>query len=128
LRAIFPNTDSSLFPNQFVNGKLLINTLQGVNVVPAAAIQRNAQSAFVYVVKSDQTASMQNVTVGTADGDTTQVDGVEAGQVIVVNGFDKLQDGAKVVVHNSSGKGTGSGGAPASSGAQTSKSGGTAKP
>lgn len=126
LRASFPNTDSSLFPNQFVNAKLLINTLQGVNVVPAAAIQRNAQSAFVYVVKPDQTASMQNVTVGTADGDATQVTGVNAGQVIVVSGFDKLQDGIKVV--SGSGKGPGSGGAPASSGAQTSKSGGTSKP
>jgi multidrug efflux system membrane fusion protein len=126
LRAIFPNTDSSLFPNQFVNAKLLINTLQGVNVVPAAAIQRNAQSAFVYVVKPDQTASMQNVTVGTADGDNTQVTGVNAGQVIVVSGFDKLQDGIKVV--SGSGRGPGNGGAAASSGAQTPKSGGTSKP
>ncbi len=133
-RAIFPNTDSSLFPNQFVNGKLLVNTLQGVNVVPAAAIQRNAQGAFVYVVKPDQTASIQNVTVGTADGDTTQVTGVDAGQVIVVNGFDKLQDGIKVTVHNGSGKGAGSSGSGAvsgansGSGAQTSKSGGSSKP
>jgi multidrug efflux system membrane fusion protein len=128
LRAIFPNTDSSLFPNQFVNGKLLINTLQGVNVVPAAAIQRNAQSAFVYVVKPDQTASMQNVTVGTADGDTTQVTGVDAGQVIVTSGFDKLQDGIKVTVPNGSGKETGSSAAAANSGAQKSKSGGKSKP
>jgi multidrug efflux system membrane fusion protein len=131
LRAIFPNTDSSLFPNQFVNAKLLVNTLQGVNVVPAAAIQRNAQGAFVYVVKPDQTASIQNVTVGTADGDTTQVDGVETGQVIVINGFDKLQDGIKVVARNGSGKGTasdGSGaGSAAGSGSQASKRGGKTK-
>jgi|SRR5208282_1466758 len=127
-RAIFPNTDTSLFPNQFVNGKLLVNTLQGVNVLPAAAIQRNAQGAFVYVVKPDQTASIQNVTVGIADGDTTQVTGVDAGQVIVINGFDKLQDGIKVTVHNGSGKAAGGGGSAASSGAQTSKSGGTSKP
>lgn len=125
LRAIFPNADSSLFPNQFVNGKLLVNTLQGVNVVPAAAIQRNAQGAFVYVVKPDQTASIQNVTVGIADGDTTQVDGVEAGQVIVVSGFDKLQDGIKVIVQNGPGKGAGGGGS--GSAAQTSKTGGKAK-
>jgi membrane fusion protein, multidrug efflux system len=128
LRAIFPNTDSSLFPNQFVNAKLLVNTLQDVNVVPNAAIQRNAQGAFVYVVKPDQTASIQNVTVGIADGDSTQVDGVEAGQVIVVNGFDKLQDGIKVVVHNpSGGSGKGAVGGGAGSGAQTSKTGGKAK-
>jgi len=129
LRAIFPNTDSSLFPNQFVNGKLLVNTLHDVNVVPNAAIQRNAQGAFVYMVKPDQTASIQNVTVGTADGDITQVDGVEAGQVIVVNGFDKLQDGIKVVVHNGTGPGTGGGGAGSTpgSGPKTSKSGGKTK-
>ena len=134
LRAVFPNTDGSLFPNQFVNAKLLVNTLQGVNVAPAAAIQRNAQGAFVYVVKPDQTASMQNVTVGTADGDTTQVTGVDAGQVIVINGFDKLQDGIKVTVRNASGKGARSSGsgtassANSGSGAQTSKGGGTSKP
>jgi membrane fusion protein, multidrug efflux system len=128
-RAIFPNTDSALFPNQFVNAKLLVNTLHNVNVVPNAAIQRNAQGAFVYVVKPDQTASIQTVTVGMADGDITQVEGVEAGQVIVVNGFDKLQDGIKVVVHNTSGgSGKVAGSVGASSGAQASKSGGTAKP
>jgi len=96
LRAIFDNKDGALFPNQFVNAKLLVETQHGVVLVPTPAIQRNSQQAFVYVIKSDLTASVQNVTVGTTDGNITAVQGIEPGEVVALNGFDKLQDGIKV--------------------------------
>jgi multidrug efflux system membrane fusion protein len=66
-----------------------------------AAIQRNSKGAFVYVIKSDSTAGLQNVTVGTTDGNTSAVQGIGAGTEVATTGFDKLQDGAKVAVHNS---------------------------
>jgi multidrug efflux system membrane fusion protein len=105
MRAIFPNTDSSLFPNQFVNARLLVDTERGATLVPTASIQRNAQGPFIYVVKPDQTASMQTITVGTADGDVTAVQGIQPGSVIVVNGFDKLEDGIKVTTNGGAGGG-----------------------
>jgi multidrug efflux system membrane fusion protein len=102
LKAIFPNNDSALFPNQFVNARLLVSTQRGVILIPTAAIQRNAQDSFVYVVKPDQTVAMQTVTVGTTDGNVTAVEGLKAGDVIAVDGFDKLQNGVKVTVRGSS--------------------------
>jgi membrane fusion protein, multidrug efflux system len=96
LRAVFDNQDNALFPNQFVNAKLLIQTQHGATLVPTGAIQRNSQQAFVYVIKPDDTASVQNVTVGTTDNNITAVQGIEPGTVVAVNGFDKLQDGVKV--------------------------------
>ena len=98
MKAVFPNGDSTLFPNQFVNARLLVDTQHNVILVPNAAIQRNAQQAFVFVVKPDQTVAMQNVTTGTTDGNVTAVDGLNAGDVVAVDGFDKLQNGAKVSV------------------------------
>jgi membrane fusion protein, multidrug efflux system len=115
LRAIFQNQDNALFPNQFVNARLLIDTVHNATLVPTAAIQRNAQGAFVYVIKSDMTAAMQTVTPGTTDGDTTSVQGLQAGQTVAVNGFDKLQEGSKVSV--STGKTAST--APAATGEQT---------
>lgn len=109
LRAQFPNTDSSLFPNQFVNAKLLVNTLKGVSLLPTAAIQRNAQGAYVYLVKPGDTVAIQTVTVGVTDNDTSSVDGVTAGQEIALSGFDKLQDGGKVAIRNGNGSGQGGG-------------------
>ncbi len=97
LKALFPNEDDSLFPNQFVNIRLLVETQQGATLIPTAAIQRNAQVAFVYVVKPDQTVGMRTVSVGTTDGKVAAVEGLEPGDVIAVDGFDKLQDGVKVV-------------------------------
>jgi membrane fusion protein, multidrug efflux system len=99
LKAQFPNTDNALFPSQFVNSHLLVQTQHGATLIPTAAIQRNAQGAYVYVLK-DQTATIRNVTAGTTDGDTTAVQGVNAGDVVAVNGFDKLQDGIKVSVRS----------------------------
>lgn len=97
LKAIFPNEDDSLFPNQFVNARLLVETKQGATLVPTAAIQRNTQGAFVYLVKPDQTVTMRTVSVGTTDGKVSAVEGLELNDVIVVDGFDKLQDGVRVV-------------------------------
>jgi multidrug efflux system membrane fusion protein len=98
LKAIFPNNDNALFPSQFVNAQLLVDTLQNVILIPTPAIQRNAQGAFVYVIKSDQTAAVRTITPGTTDGTVTAVDGLQAGEIVATNGFDKLQDGAKVSV------------------------------
>ena len=102
LKATFPNRDNALFPNQFVNARLLVTTQHGVILVPTVAIQRNAQDAFVYVVKTDQTVAMQSVTTGTTDGNVTAVQGLKAGDVVAVDGFDKLQSGAKVAVRGAS--------------------------
>ena len=102
LKATFPNHDSALFPNQFVNARLLVDTQHNVILVPNAAIQRNAQDAFVYVVKPDQTVATHNVTVGTTDGNISAVEGLNAGDVVAVDGFDKLQNGARVAVRGAS--------------------------
>lgn len=107
LKAIFPNKDNALFPNQFVNVRLLVATQSGATLIPTAAIQRNADSAFVYVVKPDQTVAMQNVSPGTTDGDVTAVEGLQPGDTIAVDGFDKLQNGVKVVVRDGSTTGNG---------------------
>jgi membrane fusion protein, multidrug efflux system len=106
LKAIFENGDLALFPNQFVNARLLVDTQQDATLLAASAIQRNAQNAFVYLIKPDQTASMQTVTVGTTDGGTSAVQGIQPGDVVALTGFDKLQDGAKVTVRNGSKSGS----------------------
>jgi multidrug efflux system membrane fusion protein len=100
LKAIFQNQDVALFPNQFVNARLLVDTLHNVVLVPTAAIQRNAQGPYVYVIKSDQTANLRTITEGTSDGNTESVQGLQSGEVVAVNGFDKLQEGAKVSINN----------------------------
>jgi multidrug efflux system membrane fusion protein len=105
LKATFPNNDNALFPNQFVNARLLVSTQREVILIPSSAIQRNAQEAFVYVVKPDQTVAMQSVSVGTTDGNVTAVEGVKAGDTIAVDGFDKLQGGVKVVVRKANDSG-----------------------
>jgi membrane fusion protein, multidrug efflux system len=103
LKAIFPNADLALFPNQFVNARLLVDTKREVTLVPTAAIQRNGQGSFVYVVQPDQTVAMRPVSVGTTHGNVTAVEGVNPADTIAVDGFDKLQGGAKVVVRNTPG-------------------------
>jgi multidrug efflux system membrane fusion protein len=97
LRAVFVNKDGALFPNQFVNTRLLVDTEDGVTLVPSGAIQHNGQVAFVYVV-ADGTASVRNVTVGAADGGRTAVTGINPGEVVATSSFDKLQAGSKVTV------------------------------
>jgi membrane fusion protein, multidrug efflux system len=96
LRASFNNSKGMLFPNEFVNARLLLNTQRGDTVVPSNAIQRNAQGAFVYVIGSDQKAHVQNVTAGVSDDNMTAVTGIGPGVVVATTGFNQLQDGITV--------------------------------
>jgi multidrug efflux system membrane fusion protein len=96
-RATFPNTHDELFPSQFVNARLLVKTLTQVNLVPQAAIQRNNDAAFVYVEQPDSTVRSVNVTILATEGETSAITGVTAGDQLVTDGFDKLQNGSKIV-------------------------------
>jgi multidrug efflux system membrane fusion protein len=98
-RAQFANADDALFPNQFVNTRLLVTTLQGVTLIPASAIQQNGQASFVYVIQNN-IAHMRSVKPGVTDAGVTQVGGINPGDVVANSSFDKLQDNAKVVVSN----------------------------
>lgn len=98
VRATFANKDNKLFPNEFVNAKLLVRTLLGVNIIPTAAIQRNNEISFVYVVNANKAVQSRNVNVATSDGANAAVTGVAPGETVVTDGFDKLQDGTKVVI------------------------------
>jgi len=95
-RATFSNTDLGLFPNQFVNARLLLTTLQNTTLIPNAALQHNGTAAFVYVVKPDNTVAVQNVTAATSDDKYTAVTGLGAGVTLATSGFDRLEPGAKV--------------------------------
>lgn len=106
MKAIFPNADEMLFPNQFVNARLLVDTRHGAIIVPSAAIQRGPKSTFVYVVNKDQTVELRNVTIGPSEGaDTIVEDGLMPGETVVTEGVDKLIQGTKVNVRNSIGEG-----------------------
>jgi len=99
LRALFPNDDEALFPNQFVNARLLVNTLHNVVTVPSAAIQRGAPGTFAYVVGADNTVSVKVLKLGVTDGDRVQVvAGLAAGDRVVTDGTDRLREGTKVSV------------------------------
>jgi membrane fusion protein, multidrug efflux system len=126
IKALFDNKDMSLFPNQFVNAKLIIDTLTNVTLIPTSAIQRNPTGAFVYVVTNqtvtitnrtgtlttNQTVvTMHDITAGIVDADTTQVEGLDPGAVIAADNFNKLGDNMKVNVRQPVGEGQ-KGGAP----------------
>src|SRR5271169_1259964 len=97
LKAAFPNEDNSLFPNQFVNAQLLVDTIPNAILIPAAGLQRSQQGAFVYVVKPDKTVTMQMVTVQATQNDIVAIaKGLTPGQLVVTDGVDKLQQGAHV--------------------------------
>jgi multidrug efflux system membrane fusion protein len=105
IKAIFPNENLALFANQFVNARLLVNTLSGVVIVPTAAIQRSPQSTFAYVVKPDASVEMRNVDVQVTQGDDTVVrKGIAAGETVVTDGVDKLQPGTKVTLGSPGGE------------------------
>ena len=97
LRALFANKNGALFPNQFVNTRLLVNTLDGVTLIPNGAVQHNGQIAFLYVV-AEGIASIRNIKTGISDGGMTAVEGINPGEVVATSSFDKLQSGSKVVV------------------------------
>ncbi len=112
LKSIFNNTDNALFPNQFVNVHLLVDTKHNLTVVPAPAIQRGPQGTYVYAVASDNTVRIRTVTIAQTTGNSVGLSGgIDAGDVVVIDGQDKLQDGSKVTPTFAVG---GSGGARAS--------------
>lgn len=131
LRAIFTNEDNALFPNQFVNAKLLLDTLHNQDLIPASVVQRNGTSTFVYVVQEGSptnapeqaiatpvptgtnasgtnkvyTVEMRSITVGVTDGDTTAVEGVKPGDILAADNFNRLQDKARVTPRRAGGAG-----------------------
>jgi len=97
LRAQFDNKGGALFPNQFVNTRLLVNTLQNATLIPLAAVQHNGQAAFVYVIAGNK-AHLTAITVGVSNATTAQVVGIQPGDVLATSSFDKLQDGTAVSI------------------------------
>jgi multidrug efflux system membrane fusion protein len=97
LKAVFDNTDGALFPNQFVNARLTLMTLDDQLLIPASAVQRGTPGTFVYVVNADATATVRPIVLGASSGDTVAVErGLKADERVVVDGTDKLREGAKV--------------------------------
>jgi multidrug efflux system membrane fusion protein len=98
-RALFDNKNDVLFPNQFVNTRLLVNTAQGVTLILSSAIQQKGQASFVYVIQNN-IAHMRSIKPGVTSGGATQVDGITPGDVVANSSFDKLQDNSAVVISN----------------------------
>jgi len=99
LRATFANEKSALYPNQFVNTRLLVNTQDGVTLIPTGAVQHNGQVAFVYVIDPDKkVASVQNVKTGVSDAGQIAVQGLNPGVQVATSSFEKLQAGSKIIV------------------------------
>ncbi|WP_158816264.1 MdtA/MuxA family multidrug efflux RND transporter periplasmic adaptor subunit [Methylocapsa sp. S129] len=123
LRASFANDDGALFPNQFVNTRLLVDTLSGAVLVPNAAVQLGPNGNFAYVVKDDDTVTVRAIKIGPADsGNTAITSGLAVGDKVVTDGADRLREGAKVTVRNTPAAGASTSGAagaapPSSSGA-----------
>ena len=99
LKAVFENKDNALFPNQFVNARLLMETLSGVTVIPSAAVQRSPKGTFVYLVKEDQTVTVRWVKLGPSEGDNQSIEeGLSTGDLAVVEGAERLKEGSRVEV------------------------------
>lgn len=99
LKAVMPNAEGMLFPSQFVTVRLLVDTLHDSVVIPTAAVQRGSQGNYVYVVKEDQSVTLRPLTLSVTDGERTAVsEGISAGEIVVVDGTDKLRESAKVEV------------------------------
>jgi multidrug efflux system membrane fusion protein len=97
LRAVFDNADEALFPNQFVNVRLLADTVKDATTVPVAAVQRGQPGTFVYLVKADDTVAIRVIEVGATDGEKVAIlKGLEIGDQVVIDGVDRLRDGAKI--------------------------------
>lgn len=104
LKAVFPNDDSELFPNQFVNARLLLDVKRGATVVPSAAVQRGPKGTFVYVVNADRTVGVRPVAVGVTHGEEVSIDtGLSPEELVVVDGTEKLREGSKVEVQSQNG-------------------------
>jgi multidrug efflux system membrane fusion protein len=99
LRATFDNRNSALFPNQFVNVRLLVNTLNGVTLIPTGAVQHNGQVSFVFVIDTaNKVASLRNVKTSVSDAGMIAVTGINPGDQVATSSFDKLQDKSKIMV------------------------------
>jgi multidrug efflux system membrane fusion protein len=97
LRAVFANSNGKLFPSQFVNARLLLEQKQNITLLPNNAIQRNSQGTYVWLVNPDQTVGVRNVTLGTTEGDQSEItSGLEPGDAVVTVGVDRLEEGGKV--------------------------------
>lgn len=103
-RASFENKNFSLFPNQFVNARLLVRTLVNATLVPSAAVQHNGTAAFVYIVNPNNTVGVQPITTSTSNEQATAVQGVNPGVTLATSGFDRLDNGVHVQVHQATGK------------------------
>jgi multidrug efflux system membrane fusion protein len=99
LRATFDNKESMLFPNQFVNTKLLVDVIKNATIVPTSAVLNGSSGAFVYVVKPDNTVTVRNVKTGPVDGERTSIkSGLQTGERVVIDGSDRLKEGAKITI------------------------------
>ncbi len=97
LKAVFQNEQNELYPNQFVNARLLVEVRRGATTIPAPAIQRGPQGTFVYVVKPDQTATLRPITVGEIQGEEASVKtGLVPGELVVVDGAERLREGSRL--------------------------------
>jgi multidrug efflux system membrane fusion protein len=125
LRAEFPNDDGALFPNQFVNVRMLVDTRPDATLIPSAAIQRGAPGTFVYVVNDDKSVSVKPVKLGPVQGEVTAIDsGIAPGAMVVVDGADKLREGGKVELITPEARAAPGPGAQPSRGARGEKSNG----
>jgi membrane fusion protein, multidrug efflux system len=97
LRATFDNLDNALFPNEFVNTRLLVSTLQNQVVIPSSAVQHNGDAAFLYLIQNGA-AKIVNIKPGTTDNGMTAVEGIKAGDVVANSSFEKLQDASQVTI------------------------------
>jgi multidrug efflux system membrane fusion protein len=97
LRAVFQNKDNALFPNQFVNARLLLTTLENVVLIPSSAIQHNGDVSYVFLIQNG-VAHIHNIKPGVSESNTTEVDGLNPGDVVADSSFEKLQDGSKIVI------------------------------
>jgi multidrug efflux system membrane fusion protein len=97
LRAVFKNEDGALFPNQFVNARLLLNTLENVVLIPSSAIQHNGDVSYVFLIQNE-VAHIHNIKPGVSESGMTQVEGLNPGDVVADSSFEKLQDGSRIVV------------------------------
>jgi multidrug efflux system membrane fusion protein len=97
LRAIFVNKDNALFPNQFVNARLLLQTLENVVLIPSSAIQHNGDASYVFLIQNN-VAHIHNIKPGVSEASVTEVQGLNAGDVVADSSFEKLQDGSKVTI------------------------------
>jgi len=99
LKAVFSNSANTLFPNQFVNVRMLVSTDRGAVLIPVAALQRNPQGTFVYIVKPDHSVETRSVTAGATQGGMVAISqGIASGEMVVTNGLDRLHQGSKIVL------------------------------